>query len=211
MYVLGNPILGKAFRRFGLALNESGLHKVVRVDDPKSGRTEHRFFLTDDIHKILELLNIKLDDISTTISEDAYAHLMGCPHIQLNMFMGNEPEKSKELESFRQFLNNQSALGVEITDEVEPIRTARVEEVLGIELRDRIDSTRLILAEFPKVYKPKFEAMKVLLLKGGYVPQNFSKDLPKFNESFGGQFNYMEGFVNSTAEELCERYLILTQ
>lgn len=209
MYVLGNPILGKNFRWSSLVLNEKGLHKLVRVDLGKRGVREHRFPLTDDVDKILALLQLKLEDINDKPIEEAYEVLTECVFFRLDKFIGDQPEKSKELEDFRLYLLKQDEIWVEQTRKFDvsmPIRTTMVEEILGLELRDKIDHIKNVLTNSEKAYQQKFNAMKVLLLEDGYVPQNFSKDLPKFKAHFGDSFGFMEGMLMNTTEELFEIY-----
>ena len=86
------------------------------------------------------------------------------------------------------------------------IRTARIEKILGIELRSQIDLYYRVLENFAKEGKKKFNQMKDKLLASGYVPQNFSTDIPRFQKSFGGYFEYKKFMVDSTVDEIVTRF-----
>lgn len=208
-------ILGKNFRRSSLVLNEEGLHRLVRVDLGKQGVQEYRFFLTGDVNKILALMDLRIDAIEDRNDEDVYVRLMVNKYFQLHMFYGDKEEKSKELENIRQFLISyeMDEEDKDFIDKMErlPIRTERVETILGLELREKIDHIKFLIENFQSAYKPKFEAMKVLLMKDGYAPQNFSKDLPTFRKSLGDKLEKMEFWISNTPEEIFEHYKKVTQ
>jgi len=212
MYVLGNPILGKNLRRSGLILNEEGLHKLVRLDLGKHGIKEHRFFLTGDINKILALMDLKLEDISDRNNEDVYMLLASNQYFRVELFKDKPKKPSRELGDISDFLIGLDPEQMECVDSVErlPIRTVRVEEILGIELREKIDHIKFVLTNSGG-NKRKFQQIKMALLDNGYVPQNFSKDLPKFKNSFGDSFGYQEAFVMQSVEELYLFYLLVAE
>lgn len=201
MYILGNPILGKNFRQSSLILNEDGLYRLIQVN----GMSE-RIFLTNDIHKILELLDLKLEDLDNKIDEDAFIQLVACPYFRLDKFMGHEVERSRELETFRLFLLTQEKHWMERPNRFEAIRTERLEKVLGLELRSKFDRMKIILTDFPHQFKRKFNGTKALLIESGYNPQNFSKDIPKFYDSFKTELEVMEFFVDGTIQDIVDRF-----
>ena len=203
MYVIGNPILGKIFKRSQLILNQDGLWRRVRV---VSGKHKD-IFITKNPVDILALLEIDYDDFNNAEDEGAYELVMNSPYANLLIFSEGKPKGSVALEGFRQYLLK---VGAEIppTNISKPIRTEYIEAVCDIELRDEIDRTKEILNS-PS--KNKFNQMKAELLKRGYVPQNFSRDIPNFMGSFKNNFEYLKYLDDNDIEDVVSKFLFISE
>ena len=200
MYVIGNPILGKIFKRSQLILNQDGLWRRVKINP--SGKYKD-IFITKNPVDILALLEIDYDDFNNAEDEGAYELVMNSPYANLLIFSEGKPKGSVALEGFRQYLLKVEAK-IPPTNVSKPIRTEYIEAVCGIELRENIDETKEILNS-PS--KNKFNQMKDELLKRGYVPQDFSTDIPNFLGSFKDNFEYLKYLNETDVEDAVQRFI----
>lgn len=205
MHILANPILGKNFRQSSLVLNDKGLWRLIRV-----GELTEFLFLTNDVRKIVELLDLKFEDVNNRFAEEVYVHLITSPYFNTHYFINSKEEKSPQMEHFRQFLLQNEEIWTHVGNEFFVVRTERIEQILGIEIRDKIDNIKRVLEKVPKLYKSNFNQMKKLLLEGGYKPQNFSKDLAKLNRQFNTKIAYWQFFVDQTPEQIVDNYKRIT-
>lgn len=89
--------------------------------------------------------------------------------------------------------------------------TERIEKILGIELKNRIDKAKYVLAEFDKVKSKKFNGKFLLPYLGNYPKNNFSTSIPKFIESFGERYLFMEFIVDNNIEEIAKKFKEVNQ
>lgn len=198
MVVLGNPILGTILSRFGLVLKQDGLYKRINVD----GLPDEEFFLTDDVRDICKLFGIDFDEFNDAQGEDAFKLIMGCETFVQYMFLNRGETSSTLLQEFRKYVEENE---LENNDFI-LIRTKRVEDILGIELRSKIDSYYRVLNGYEKSGKNNFNKMKDVLLADGYTPQNFSTDIPRFKDSFESYFEYKKFMLDSSTSEIVKRF-----
>ena len=193
MRILNNPILGMNFARYGLVLNEKGLYKRVKTKNKC-----HELFLTNDVVKIVELIDIDFKTLSDEKEESAYVHLLGSKYILKDLFI--KPRgKDRQITNFSKFIINSGINKFES----EPIRTKRVESILGIELKSKILETRRILANYES---NKFVGKKILPYLDNYDIRNFPNDIQKFKSGFETKLDFMKFMIDSTLEEVVERF-----
>lgn len=202
MDILGNSILGMNFSWSSLRLTEEGLYRKIR--DEKTNAIPLLIFLTSDKAKITALIGLK-PEIFDNINEDVYPHLIATPYFRTNIFRELKSNKNgRLLDDFGGWLDTNIPYEEE---EYKPIRTVEIENLLGVELKDKIATAKRVVNEYPKHSRSKFNACKKLLIADGYIPQNFSEDIPKFKDSFKDKLDFWKFTVDCTPEEMKERYL----
>jgi hypothetical protein len=203
MRVLNNPILGMIFNRYSLVLNNEGLHRKIHID----GMPEQTFFLTDDVRKIAELVGLDFDEFDQAREDDkAFPLITKCSGFIIGLFLNRNESGSTTLDAFYNYVDNTD---LEENTPV-PINTERVEEVLGIKILDKINEYKFVMSNYNLHRNPKFNGMKAKLIENGYAPQNFSKDLPVFNDSFSSEYDYWKFFVMQDVDIIYERYVCVT-
>jgi len=201
MRILDNSILGRNFRLSSLVLNADGLHRLIIV-----GNKSHLLFLTNDAAKITELIDVKFDDVNNKPPEEAFPFLLESEYFHPYVFMSDRVEKSKLITEFKEWLQVREFK----TRTHNPVRTERIEAILGIELRSRIDKIKFVLAEFDNA-KSKFNGKTILPYLGNYSPTNFSTSFPKFKESFGDDYLFMEFIVDNDIEAIAKKFKEVNQ
>lgn len=196
MKILGSPIIGKNFRCSGLTLTDKALVKRVVV-----GNKSHDIFLTSDISQICSLMDIKLEDLTDVPIEKAYQVLIDSPYFKTSVFLENNSD-SKQLEEFKEFV-----IIREFKSEYIPIRTTRVEEILGINLSEEVKNTKYILENAIPALSTKYGGKHLLPYLGDYNVRNFSRDFPKFKNSFNSEFEFFKFIVGHSIEEIAEKFL----
>jgi len=202
MRILNNPILGMIFNRYSLVLNDEGLHRKIHID----GMPSQTFFLTDDVRKISDLVGLDFDTIDKLAEEDAFPEIVNSPCFILGLFKNRDETGSTSLDAFFKFVDSNT---IEDKPAI-PINTERVERILGIEIFDKIIEYKFVMTNYHLHRNPKFNKMKAKLIQNGYKPQNFSKDLPVFNDSFSSDYEYWKFFVMQDVDIIYERYIVVT-
>lgn len=204
MRVLNNPILGMIFNRYALVLNDEGLHRKIHID----GMPSQTLFLTDDVRKIAELVGLDFDEFDQAREdEQAFPLITKCSGFIIGLFLNRNESGSTTLDAFYNYVDNTDL------EENTPvaITTARVEEILGIKILDKINEYKFVMSNYHLHRNPKFNAMKAKLIQNGYKPQNFSTDIPRFNDSFSSEYEYWKFFVTQDVDTIYERFISTSQ
>jgi len=200
MLVMGSPILGMNFSLSSLILNKEGLFRKVWIP---CGLSE-RIFLTDDMTKILELIEVDFDEYNEKQGPDAYNLLVNSPYYDLEPIIGYPKNNSKAIVEFRAYLINNKIAQVFPPKRV---RTERIEAILGIELRDRVDEIKNTLTVFHKERSKKYQGVLILPFLGDYDKRDFSTDMPIFYNSFDSDYEFKKFIVDNTTEEIAKKFL----
>ena len=159
-------------------------------------------FLTNDVDKITELMGVSFDELNDVPNEEAFPVLLKSEYFHPYMFTTDKVEESKAIIEFRTWL--QSVKDVPVREH-NPIRTERIEQILGKQLKTKIDKIKLVLDQFD-IAKHKFQGKQLLPYLGDYSPTNFSTSFPKFKSSFETDFEFMEFIVDSSVEEIAVKF-----
>jgi len=146
-------------------------------------------------------MNIKLEDLTDVPIEKAYQVLIDSPYFKTSVFLENNSD-SKQLEEFKEFV-----IIREFKTEYIPIRTTRVEEILGINLSEEVKNTKYILENAIPALSTKYGGKHLLPYLGDYNVRNFSADFPKFKNSFNSEFEFFKFIVGHSIEEIAEKFL----
>ena len=139
MKILGNPILGKIFSGSSLSLNDEGLYRKILG---KYG--SYKIFLTKDVKLICELLELDFDLMDEIDEEDAYEIIMDSPYFNHECFEGGKKmDRSTSLSKFLAYYEDYPIR--KTCGERKAIRTAKIEQILKIDLRSMIDSVKVVI------------------------------------------------------------------
>lgn len=212
MEVLGNSVLGKIFRGSGLLLNNDGLYRFIKVKKGSNNFDTYKLFLTNDVNKICELLEMTPEDFNTD-DDIVFAKLATSPYVNLDHFNGLEDVDAYHIANFSKWIVSQKLNGIEFPEHGrKTIRTVKVQEVLGFEYSNTVDRIKYLLSNGASIYKSKFEAMKKELINVDYNFKNFQTDLDNFFANLGGdKIQKYAYFDRKTPKELAIRILTGTE
>lgn len=94
--------------------------------------------------------------------------------------------------------------------EGEAIRTERVEKILGIELKSQVERVRYLYSKNSLV-RAKLQGHLMLPYMGDYSQTNFSRDFPRFKNSFETKLDFMEFCIEHSIEEIAHKFLEVSE
>lgn len=192
MKILGNPILGKIFAGSSLSLKEDGLYRKV-----VGHSNTYNIFLTDDVEKICDLLDLDFETLDESPREDVYDLIINSTHFTRDCFLlGKKADHSIAIYEFRQYLESIPSDGCP----GKPIRTEKIEMVLHIEIREFIDEIKRIFS----TPNEKLSGAKLLPYLGDYDKRNFQEHFKTFNEQFKTKYDYQKFLKDNTYEKIAE-------
>jgi len=194
MRVLNNTILGKNFSMSGLSLKESGLYKKIK------GKNDEPFyiFLTDDVRKITELMDVKFEDIDG-IESNSYEIILNSPFFN-NFIFFDKFDKNKALTSFYNYLIENN---IEKDSNYKRITKTRINEILNINLHETIDEKLAVLLNFDK---KKYDGSELIKHSTEYNLRNWKSDFDRLYNSFETDFDFKKFIVERTAEEIAKKF-----
>jgi len=194
MRILNNAILGKNFSMSGLSLKESGLYKKIK------GKNDEPFyiFLTDDVSKITELMDVKFEDIDG-IESNSYEIILNSPFFNNFIFFSKYGE-NKALTSFYDYLIDNN---IEKDETYKRIKKTRINEILNINLHEIIDEKLAVLLNFDK---KKYSGIELIKHSPDYNLRNWKTDFDKLYNSFETDFDFKKFVVEHSAEEIAKKF-----
>ena len=194
MKILGNPILGKIFAGSSLSLKEDGLYRKIHGNS-----NNYYIFLTNDVEKICELLDLDFKTIDKISNEAAYDLIIKSTHFTRDCFLlGKKDVHSKAIYHFREYLESKPSDACP----GKPIRTEKIEKVLGIEIRNFIDDIKRIF----NTPNERLSGAKLLPYLGDYDKRNFEKHFKEFNKQFKTNYEYQKFLKDNTYQEIAKKF-----
>ena len=194
MKVLNNSILGKNFRMSGMKLNEEGLFKIVKSknDEP------YYIFLTNDVRKITELMDVKFEDIDG-IESNSYEIILNSPYFNNYIFF-EKYENSRALTSFYTYLIDNN---IKKDTTYKRISKTRTSEILNIDLHKMIEDKLAVILHFDI---KKYDGKTIKKHIPEYDLRNFRKDFTILYESFETKFDFQKFIVEHSEEEIAKQF-----
>ncbi len=197
MKILGNPIISKNFKSSKLHLNNTGLYRKVSIENGFS----HLIFISDDIVKIMQLLDIDFDKINDELKND-YDILLSSKHFNTKIFFENRSKNpAKDLIDFALYLNENN---IEILP-FEKISIEKINNLFNIDLNSLVNEVTFVLDNYNKVRSSKINGRLFLKFLPEYNPRNFSTDIPNFTASFE-EYEYKKYVVHSNIETIVKDF-----
>ena len=194
MRVLNNAILGKNFSMSGLSLTESGLYKKIK------GKNDNPFFifLTNDVRKIMELMDVKFEDIDG-IESNSYEIILNSPFFN-NFIFFSKYEKNKALTSFYNYLIDNK---IEKDETYKRITKTRINEILEINIHKTIEEKLTVLLNFDK---KKYSGIELIKHYPEYNLRNWKTDFDKLYNSFETDFDFKRFVSEHTNREIAKKF-----
>lgn len=198
MVIMTNPVLGALYSLSSFKLNKDGLYKKVYGSDKK----KYLLFLTNDVRKIVEVFDIDFDELDNNDNIDEINKIIcSSPYTDIPKYLNIEiNDKCIALSNFSEWLDNNPEYIIDGT-----LRTQRVSDVLGIDITERVNTTRDIIDKYLPNKRAKMLGIHFLESLSDYDKNNFNDDFKSFIKS-KSELDHMRMVVNNSFEEILEEF-----
>ncbi len=206
MYVLGNPVLSRLFQTQRLKLN----HKGLFYPNKKGNGIGYDIFITNDVKKILSLIDINFDDVDNMDENVFFPIVANSPHFKLHRFIEDISEgECRQLASMALYLKSEPK--PQYTTVYKNITLDNLFDFFKEENFNEIYTKTVYNLENYSLIKRKFNGQVILKNVPDYDRRKLSTTIPHFNHSYFPNNIERDFFILSSSEkDLVNEFLKVT-